>query len=229
MSTISYSLGRALRAQIRRDFLLVWARRGDALQPLMFALMVATLFPFALGGERETLAGLASGIIWVTILLSSLLGLDALYRGDHDDGSLEQMLLGPTPLHLIILIRIGVHWLTAIAPLILVTPLLAQMLHLPSEQLPTLMISLLLGSPLLSLLGAVVAALTVGIRRSGMILALLALPLFIPVLVLGAGSVVAAAQGLPVDGVFMLRAGALLLAIVLAPLAAAAAIRIALT
>ena len=223
------SLLAAGRAQAARDLRLVWRRRGDAAQPLLFALMVVALFPLALGADPQQLARIAPGVLWVAVLLSGLLTLDALYRSDVEDGSLEQMLLAPVPLAWLIAVRVAVHWVTTALPLVLLTPVLAELLYLPGELLPVLLVSLLLGTPLLSLLGAVVAALTVGIRRSGMLLALLALPLFLPVLVFGAGSVMAAAQGLPWAGALLLMAAGLVLAIVLAPLVAAAAIRIALT
>lgn len=223
------SLATAARAQALRDLRLVWRRRGDAAQPLLFALMVVALFPLALGADPGQLARIAPGVLWVAVLLASLLTLDSLYRSDVEDGSLEQMLLAPVPLGWLLAVRVAVHWVTSALPLVLLTPLLAELLFLPAELLPVLMVSLLLGTPLLSLMGAVVAALTVGIRRSGMLLALLALPLFLPVLVFGAGSVMAAAQGLPWAGALLLLGAGLALALVLAPLAAAAAIRIALT
>jgi heme exporter protein B len=222
------SLLAAARAQALRDLRLVWRRRGDAAQPLLFALMVVALFPLALGADPDQLARIAPGVLWVAVLLASLLTLDTLYRGDVEDGSLEQMLLAPVPLAWLLAVRVGVHWVTASLPLVVITPLLAELLFLPADLLPVLMASLLLGTPLLSLMGAVVAALTVGIRRSGMLLALLALPLFLPVLVFGAGSVMAAAQGLPWLGALLLLGAGLALALVLAPLAAAAAVRIAL-
>jgi heme exporter protein B len=223
------SLPAAARAQAARDLRLVWRRRGDAAQPLLFSVMVVALFPLSLGADPAQLARIAPAVIWVAVLLSSLLTLDALYRSDVEDGSLEQMLLAPVPLAWLLAVRVAVHWATSALPLVLAAPLLAQLLYLPNALLPVLMASLLLGTPLLCLLGAVVAALTVGIRRSGMLLALLALPLFLPVLVFGAGGVMAAAQGLDswLGALLMLGAG-LALALVLAPLAAAAAIRIAL-
>ncbi|MCE2945223.1 MAG: heme exporter protein CcmB [Lysobacteraceae bacterium] len=214
-------------AQLRRDLALVWARRGDALQPVLFALLAASLFPLALGAEPGKLAPLAAGIVWVCVLLAGVLGLDTLYRSDAEDGSLEQMLLSPAPLALVVAVRVLVHWLTTALPVILVAPLLAEMLQLERPLLPVLMLSLLLGTPLLSLVGAVVAALTVGLRRSGMLLPLLVMPLYVPILVFGAGSVAAAAQGLAYDGALVLLAGGGVLAAVLAPLAAAAALRIA--
>jgi heme exporter protein B len=223
------SLVAAARAQAARDLRLVWRRRGDAAQPLLFALMVVALFPLALGSDPAQLARIAPGVLWVAVLLAGLLTLDSLYRSDVEDGSLEQMLLAPVPLAWLLAVRVAVHWATTALPLVLATPALAELLYLPGELLPVLMVSLALGTPLLSLMGAVVAALTVGIRRSGMLLALLALPLFLPVLVFGAGSVMAAAQGLPWSGALLLLGAGLALALVLAPLAAAAAIRIALT
>ncbi|CAN5248508.1 heme exporter protein CcmB [soil metagenome] len=223
------SLAVVARAQLERDLRMVWRRRGDAMQPVLFALMVVTLFPLALGADGPTLARIAPGVLWVAVLLSGLLNLDALFRGDLEDGSLEQMMLSTTPLAWLVALRILVHWCVSALPVLLLTPLLGEMLHLPRPLLGPLMISLALGTPLLSLLGAVVAALTVGIRRSGMLLAVLALPLFVPVLVFGAGAVVAASQGLPWVGALYLLAAGLALSLVLAPLAAAAALRIALS
>jgi heme exporter protein B len=218
------------KAQLARDAKLVWRRRGDVAQPLLFALMVVALFPLALGGgERELLGRIAPGVLWTAVLLSGLLGLDALYRSDADDGSLEQMLMSPVPLAWLLAMRIAIHWATTALPLILLAPVLGELLYLPADLRGPLLASLALGTPLLSLVGAVVAALTVGIRRSGMILAVLALPLYVPVLVFGAGAVVAAAQGLPYAGALYLLGAGLAIAIVLAPLAAAAAIRIALS
>lgn len=223
------SLFESARALLTRDLQLLWRRRGDALQPALFALLVVMLFALAMGGEAQTLAKIAAPVLWLASLLAGLLALDTLFRGDADDGSLEQWLLAPMPLAWLVLVRVLVHWATTALPLLLVTPLLAELLYLPHAQLPVLLASLALGTPLLSLLGAVVAALTVGMRRSGILVALLALPLYVPVLVFGAGSVARAAQGLdPVGALLMLAAG-LVLALVLAPLAAAAAIRIALS
>ena len=217
------------RAQLERDLRLVWRRRGDAAQPVLFALMVVALFPLALGAEPSMLARIAPGVIWVAILLAGLLTLDSLFRSDLDDGSLEQLLLSPASLAWLIVMRIAIHWLVTSAPLLLLTPLFAELLHLPRPLLAPLLLSLAVGTPLLSLIGTVTAALTVGIRRSGMLLAVLALPLFLPVLVFGSGAVVAASQGLPWVGAIYLLAAGLVLALVLAPLAAATALRIALT
>lgn len=218
----------AFRAVAARDLKLVWRRRGDAAQPLLFALLVCTLFPLALGPEPALLARVAPAVIWVAVVLAGLLSLDTLFRSDLEDGSLEQFMLAPQSLSLLVAAKVLVHWSSTALPLLLVTPLLAVFLQLPDQLLPLLLGTLLLGTPLLSLVGAVVVALTVGMRRSGMLLALLALPLYVPILIFGAGSVVAAADGLPFAGALLLLGAGLTMSLVLAPLAAAAALRIAL-
>ena len=222
------SLFQAGKALLVRDLRLLWRRRGDAFQPALFALLVAVLFALALGGEPQALGKVAPAVLWVAVLLAGLLSLDTLFRGDAEDGSLEQWILAPVPLAWLVLVRVFNHWLTTALPLIVATPLLGELLHLPHIQLPVLLGSLALGTPLLSLLGAVVAALTVGMRRSGILVALLALPLYVPVLVFGAGSVAATAQGLDGGGALLLLGAGLVVTLVLAPLTAAAAIRIAL-
>ncbi len=228
-TALAPNLMRAARAQLVRDLRLVWRRRGDAVQPLLFALMVIALFPLALGAEPVMLARIAPGVLWVAVLLAGLLTLDSLFRSDMEDGSLEQLLLSPVPMAWLIAMRVLVHWAVTALPMLLLTPFFAELLFLPERLLAPMMYSLALGTPLLSLIGAVVAALTVGIRRSGMLLAVLALPLYVPVLVFGAGAVVAASEGLPWIGAIYLLAAGLVLALVLAPLAAATALRIALT
>lgn len=222
------SLLAAARALALRDLRLLWRRRGDALQPLLFALLVVVLFALALGGDRALLAKLAPAVLWVAALLAGLLALDTLFRGDAEDGSLEQWLLAPVPLAWLVAVRTLIHWAATALPLVIASPLLGELLYLPRAQLPVFMASLLLGTPLLALLGAVVAALTVGMRRSGILVALLALPLYVPVLVFGAGSVAVAAHGQDPSAALLYLGAGLALALVLAPLAAAAAIRIAL-
>ena len=223
------SLRQASRALIVRDLRLLWRRRGDALQPAMLALLIVVLFALGLGTRPELLSQAAPAVMWLAVLLAGLLSLDSLFRGDVEDGSMEQWLLAPVPLAWLILVRVLLHWLTTALPLIIFTPLLGELLRLPPEQLPQLLASLLLGTPLLSLLGAVVAGLTVNMKRSGILVALLALPLYVPVLVFGAGSVAAAAQGQDAVGALLLLAAGLVVGLVLAPLAAAAAIRISLS
>ena len=218
-----------IQALLSRDLRLMWQKRTDAMQPMLFALMVCVMFPLALGSEQTRLAQSAGAVIWVAHLLASLLVLDNLYRSDFEDGSLEQLLLAPVPLALVIASKVAVHWLTTALPVLLITPLLAQLLFLPEGLLPVLMLSLVLGSLLMSLIGAIVAALTLGIQRSGMLLALMALPMYVPVLVFGAGSVWQAGQGLPwLGGIWLMCAGLALL-LILAPWTAATALRIALS
>ena len=219
----------AAKALMLRDVRLLLRRRGDALQPALFALLVVVLFALALGAEPTTLAKVAPAVLWLAVLLSGLLALESLFRGDAEDGTLDQWMLAPVPLAWLVLVRTFMHWATSVLPLLIATPFLAELLHLPRVQLPVLLASLALGTPLLSLIGAVVAALTVGMRGSGILVALLALPLYVPVLVFGAGSVAAAAQGLDPNGALLLLGAGLVVALVLAPLAAAAALRIALS
>ncbi len=228
MSPVAPTLAGSARALLARDLQLLWRRRGDAAQPALFALLVVVLFALALGNEAALLARVAPGVLWVAVVLSGLLALDTLFRSDAEDGSLEQWMLAPVPLAWLVLVRTVSHWATTALPLLVVTPVLAVLLGLPPAQLPVLLAGLALGTPLLSLLGAVVAALTIGMRRSGILLALLALPLYVPVLVFGAGSVAIAAQGHDPSGGLLLLAGGLVAALVLAPVTAAAAIRIAL-
>ena len=216
-------------ALIARDARMLWRRRGDALQPALFALLVVVLFALALGNQPNTLAIVAAPILWLAVLLSGQLALDTLFRGDAEDGSLEQWMLAPVPLAWLVLVRTFMHWASTALPLLVATPVLGELLHLPRAELPVLMASLALGTPLLSLIGAVVAALTVGMRRSGILVALLALPLYVPVLVFGAGAVALAGQGLDAAAPLLYLGAGLVLALVLAPLAAAAAIRISLS
>ena len=223
------STSAACLALLRRDLQLVWRRRGDALNPLLFAIIVVALFPFALGPETMVLARIAAGTIFVAVLLAMLLSLDALFRSDLEDGSLEQLVLSPHPLALLLGCKILVHWFTTALPLIIIAPLLAQLLLLPAPVLSVLLAALALATPLLSLIGAVCVALTVGMRRSGMLLTLLVLPLIVPALIFGAGACNAAQDGFAYAAPLLWLAAWLALAAILAPLAAAAALRISLT
>jgi heme exporter protein B len=221
-------LSHACAAVLRRDLTLAWRRRGDIAMPVLYALIVATLFPFALGPEEALLQRIAAGVVLVTVLLAMLLALDAMFRSDIEDGSLEQLVLAPQPLALMLAMKILAHWLTTALPLIVIAPLLAGMLHLPMAVMGVLLLALLLATPMLSLLGAVLVALTAGTRRSGMLLALMLLPLCVPVVIFAAGAVAAAQQGLPWVAPIAWLGAALALALVLAPLACATALRIAL-
>ncbi|WP_130620477.1 heme exporter protein CcmB [Dyella amyloliquefaciens] len=222
------TLASACAATLRRDLTLAWRRRGDITMPVLYALIVVTLFPFALGPEDALLQRIAGGVVLLTMLLAMLLALDAMFRSDIEDGSLEQLMLSPQPLAMMLAMKILAHWITTALPLIVVAPLLAGMLHLPAPVMPVLVYALLLATPLLSLLGAVLVALTAGSRRSGMLLALMLLPLCVPVVIFAAGAVAAAQQGLPWLAPIAWLGAALVMALVLAPLACAAALRIAL-
>lgn len=212
---------------LQREWQLSWRRPGDVLNPLVFFAMVITLFPLAVGPEPQMLQRMASGVIWVAALLATLLSLDGLFRSDFEDGSLEQWVLSPHPLTLLVLVKVLHHWLMCGVLLVLLTPLLGMMLALPWSVIPVLCVTLLLGTAVLSLLGAIGAALTVGLKGGGsMLLALLILPLYIPVLILGTGTMDAALQGLPVQGYVLWMSCLAVLALSLSPLAIAAGLRI---
>ena len=209
-----------------REARLLARRPAELANPLVFFALVIALFPLAVGPETQLLQTLSPGLVWVAALLAVLLSLDGLFRSDFEDGSLEQWVLSPHPLALLVLSKVLAHWVFSGLALVVLSPVLALMLGLPAECLPVLVFSLLLGTPVLSLLGAVGAALTVGLKRGGLLLALLILPLYIPVLILGSGALQAAMQGMPVTG-YLLWLGCLtVLAITLTPFAIAAGLKI---
>jgi heme exporter protein B len=211
---------------LRRQLLLAIRRPIEIGNPLLFFAMVVALFPLGLGPAPDTLGGFASGLLWIIALLSNLLTSDSVFRGDYDDGSLEQLLLAPQPLYLSVLAYIGAHWLSTGLLLAAVSPLFALMLNLPLYALSTLFISLLLGTAVLSLVGGIGAALTVGLKRGGMLISLLILPLYMPVLIFGSAAVRAAVSGMPAAPYLAILGAMLSLAIALAPLAIAAGLRI---
>ena len=213
-------------AVIRRDLLLAWRRRSDVATTVLFFLIVVSLFPLAIGPEPNLLAIIAPGVIWVAALLACMLSLTRAFASDHADGSLDQMLLAATPLGMIVVARVFAHWLVSGLPLVVLSPLLALQFDLPVELMPVLVASLLLGTPVLSLVGAIGAALTLGLRGGGMLLALLVLPLYVPVLVIGAGALDAAAAGQGPAAHFLLLGALLVLAAAFAPWAIAASLRI---
>jgi len=186
----------ALRAVIRRDLLLAWRRRSDVATAVLFFVIVVSLFPLAIGPEPNLLRAIAPGIIWVAALLACMLSLTRTFESDHADGTLDQMLLAATPLGLIVIARVFAHWLVSALPLVALAPVLALQFDLEPDLLPLLVAALLLGTPVLSLVGAIGAALTLGLRGGGVLLALLVLPLYVPVLIIGAGALDAAAGGL---------------------------------
>ncbi len=221
--------GAAFTATLARDLRLAMRQRGELAQPLIFFAAVATLFPLALGPEPALLERIAPGIIWVAALLAALLPMDRMFRSDYEDGTLEQILLSPHPASALALAKVVAHWLVTGVPVILLAPLIALFLQLPMQALPALLATLALGTPLLSLIGAIGVALTVGLRSGGQLLALLLLPLYVPVLIFAAGAVDRAAAGLPVAGPIYLLAAMLVLALTLAPMAIAASLRISLS
>ncbi|GAA0574373.1 heme exporter protein CcmB [Halomonas salifodinae] len=219
-------LGVALIATLRRDLTLMLRRRSEVMNPLAFFALVITLFPLGLSPDPELLATVAPGLLWVAALLATLLSLDSLFRADFEDGSLEQLLLAPQPLAAMVLAKVMVHWLLTGLPLALMAPVLGLMLGLPAGSHLILMLALALGSASLSLVGAIGAALTVGLARGGVLLSLLVLPLYIPVLIFGAGAVQAALLGDGVAAHLAILGALLALAVMLAPWAIAAALRI---
>jgi heme exporter protein B len=223
------SLANALHWVVKRDLLQVQRHKSDAVQPLLFFIMVTSLFPLGIGPEPNMLRTIAPGILWVAALLATLLSLEAMFRSDFEDGSLEQLILSPYPLPLLVLAKTGAHWLATGLPMLLFAPLLGLQFGLSGQVLTILMLSLLLGSPALSLVGAVGMALTVGLRRGGVLLALLLIPLYVPILIFASGAVAATAQGLPASAQLYMLAALLMLALTLTPFATAAALRIRLS
>jgi len=214
---------------LRRDLLLACRNRAEIANPLLFFILVAALFPLAAGPQPELLQKIASGVIWVAALLANLLSLDVLFRSDYEDGSLEQLLLSPHPTSLLVLSKITAHWITTGLPMVLVSPLLAGLLSIPASAYPTLLYTLMLGTPALSLIGAIGVALTVGLQRGGILLSLLVLPLYIPVLVFASDAIHSASIGMAPVAQLSLLASLLVLALSLSPTATAAALRISLS
>ena len=221
--------GRAFLDLLRRDLLLAMRRRSELANPMLFFVMVIVLFPLGVGAEPQLLEQMSAGVVWVAALLAALLTLDSIFRSDFKDGTLEQILIGAHPVPMLVLAKVIAHWLVTGLPLLLVAPVLATFLGMNPDAIGVLMLSLLLGTPVLSLIGSIGVALTVGLRRGGVILSLLVLPLYVPVLIFGAAAVDAAASGMPVTGQMYIMAAFLVLAVTLAPLAAAAALRISLS
>ena len=213
-------------AALKRDLLLVFRHRNDIINPLAFFLMVAVLFPLGVSPDPVFLSEVASGVIWVAALLACLLSVDGIFRGDYEDGSLEQMLVSPEPLLVLVLAKVLSHWLVSGFCLAIISPLVAMMFFLPEQGYPALILSLLLGTPTLSLMGAIGAGLTVGLRKGGVLISLLVLPLYIPVLIFGAGTVQAGSMGLPIQGYLALLGAILVFSLMLAPFAIAAALKI---
>ncbi|GIU20384.1 MULTISPECIES: heme exporter protein CcmB [unclassified Shewanella] len=221
---ISYT--KAFSTLLKRDLQIAVRHRGDIFNPLLFFVLVVTLFPLGIGPEPQVLTRVAPGIIWVAALLASMLSLERLFKADYADGSLEQMLLSPQPLPLMVLAKVLAHWILTGVPLILVAPLLAVLLHLDGNSYGALIATLALGTPVLSLLGAIGVALTVGLRKGGVLLSLLILPLYIPVLIFATSAIDAAGMNLPYDGQLAIIGAMLVGSLTLAPFAIGASLRV---
>lgn len=213
---------------VARDLTLAWRRRADVLSTLFFFVIVVSLFPLGIGPESQLLRSIAPGVVWVAALLASMLSLNRVFQNDYQDGTLEQMLLTPQPLYLVVLGKLVAQWLVSEVPLVLIAPLIGVQFDLPADTLVVLFISLLIGTPILSLIGSVGAALTLGLRGGGVLIALLILPLYIPVLIFGAGAVDASVIGVSPQANLYLLGALLAISIIFAPWATSAALRISL-
>ena len=216
----------AFYSVIQRDVMIAWRRRGAILITLLFFVLIASLFPLGIGPEQKTLRLIAPGVVWVSALLASLLALQQLFESDYQDGSLEQLLLAPQSLPLLVTGKIIAHWVVTGLPLVLISPLLGMQYHLSGDALSVMLYSLLLGTPTLSLLGAIGAALTLGLRAGGVMLALLILPLYIPILIFGAGAIEATTSGIGGQGHLSILGALLILALMGTPFATAPALRL---
>lgn len=209
-----------------RDLRLALRARHELANPLIFFVLVVSLFPLAVTPTPALLKEMAPGVIWVSALLAVLLSLDRLFKQDYEDGSLDQLMLSPNPLVILVLAKVLAHWLLTGLPLVLISPVLALFMSVPADTVSVLVLSLLLGTPVLSLVGAIGVSLTVAVNRGGVLLSLIVLPLYIPILIFGANAIDVAADGLSVKGQMYFLAATLALALSLAPLATAAALRI---
>ncbi|MCL4148669.1 UNVERIFIED_CONTAM: hypothetical protein GTU68_001315 [Idotea baltica] len=216
----------AFMTLLKRDLLLALRRQSDIFTVLFFFIIVVSLFPLGIGAEQEVLRKIAPGVVWVAALLASTLALERIFAHDYADGTLEQMLLTAQPLPVLVLAKVAAHWLLTGFPLVLIAPLAGLQYHLSFDSIGTLMLVLLIGTPILSMIGAIGAALTLGLRGGGVLISLLVLPLYIPVLVYGAGAISASMRGDPLQAYFLLLSAFLILALVFTPWATAAALRI---
>jgi heme exporter protein B len=223
------SLSQAFIYLLRRDLTLAVRNRAEFANPLLFFVLVITLFPLAIGAVPELLARIAPGIIWVAALLAAMLSLDSIFRSDFDDGSLEQLLMSAHPMPVLVLAKVCAHWLVTGVPLLIVSPVLAEMLGMPQQAQGTLFLTILIGTPILSLLGSIGVALTVGLPKGGIILSLLVLPLYVPVLIFASSAIEAAAGGLDVSPQINMLMAFLFVSISLSPLATAAALRMSMS
>lgn len=217
-----------LRWIVWRDLMLAWRRRSDMLSTVFFFVIVVSLFPLGIGPESQLLRSIAPGVVWVAALLASMLSLGRLFANDYQDGTLEQLLLTPQPLYLVVFGKVLAHWIIAEIPLVLIAPLVGVQFDLSRDTLLVLFVSLLVGTPILSLIGAVGAALTLGLRGGGVLISILILPLYIPALIFGAGAVEATIIGVTATPHLYLLGAFAIVSLLFAPWAAAAALRISL-
>lgn len=217
---------KAFQLYLKRDLTIAFRHRDDMLNPLLFFVITVILFPLGIGPETNTLARIAPGIIWIAALLSCLLSLDRLFKNDFNDGALEQMLLSPQPIFILVIAKVLAHWLITALPLIFIAPLLAVLMHLPESSYGALMLTLLIGTPVLSFIGAIGAALTVGIKKGGILLSLIILPLYIPVLIFATSAIDTAAMNLPYNGQLAIIGALFVLSFTLAPFAVGAALKV---
>jgi len=223
------SIASAFLALLRRDLVIAFRRRSEMVNPLLFFVLVTSLFPLGVGSQPKLLALMAPGVVWVAALLAALLSLDTIFRADFEDGTLEQLLLSAQPVSVLVIAKVLAHWLITGLPLLLMAPLLGTFLGLPSQAVGTLVWTLLFGTPALSLIGAIGVALTVGLRKGGVILSLLVLPLYVPILIFGAGAVGNAAMGIDATAQMYIMAAFLVFSLTLSPIATAAALRVSLS
>jgi heme exporter protein B len=225
---LKLSVGGVMRAALKREIALALRQKGEVLTPLVFFVVIASLFPLGVGPESALLLRMAPGVLWVSALLAAMLSLQRLFAMDYADGSLEQMALSGTPLGLLVVAKALSHFLLSGLPLVLMAPVLGLQFGMEGRSLGILMLTLLLGTPTLSLIGSIGAALTLGVRGAGVLLSLLILPLYIPVLIFGAGAVEADVAGLGIGGHLSLLSALLVLSVFFAPLATTAALKISL-
>ena len=219
----------ALLTVIQRDLLVAFRRRAELMNPILFYVIVVTLFPLGVSPDVNFLSKLAPGVVWVATLLAALISMESIFRQDFDDGSIEQLFLSQHPPTVLIFGKVIAHWLITGLPMLVIVPLMALLLYIPSQAIPTLFTTVLLGTPILSLIGAIGVALTTGLRGGGVLLGLLVLPLYIPILIFASGAVTASIDGLEVSGMLALLGAGLILALILAPLAISASLKISMS
>ena len=229
VETTNGSLSGAFIALLRRDLLLAFRRRTELLFPVIFLMVVVSLFPLGIGPGPQLLARIAPGVIWIAALLATVISLDGLFRSDFEDGTLEQFVISGHPLTLIALAKICAHWLVAGLPIVLLSPLLSLWMNLPVESLGVLILTQGLGTPVLSLIASIGVGLTISLKRGGQLLSLLVFPLYVPILIIATAAVMAASDGLPYTQFLGLLTAGLITSVTLAPFAAAAALKISLS